>query len=283
MLHEGPGLFDNQYTATPPEQDSFLLSFEGDDILIGAGDALVYPTFSALPDTHLPLTYLFSMDGTACYLAPGTLSLPDFERVPVRKLRFMLPRDRAFLGITAYHLYRWYRAHQFCGVCGTPTVHAADERMLSCPACLHVEYPVLMPAVIVGIISGDKLLLTQLRGRPQHHRALVAGYVEIGETLEDTVRREVYEETGLQVTDITYYKSQPWGFSFSLLVGFFARLQGDETLHPQDDELESAVFVERNAIDIPCDGISLTNEMICRFRKGGAEGLLRPPPPPFVP
>ena len=88
------------------------------------------------------------------------------------------------------------------------------------------------------------------------------------ETLEETVRREVWEETGLKVTDITYYKSQPWGFSSSLLVGYYARLEGSDIINPQDEELESASWVDRDALTLPFDGISLTNEMMAKFKNG---------------
>ena len=154
--------------------------------------------------------------------------------------------------------------------------------MLLCPACGNKEYPQIMPAVIVGVIDGDRLLLTKYAARanqPSSQRpALVAGYTEIGETLEDTVRREVREETGLEVDDITYYKSQPWAFTGSLLSGFFARVKGSDQVTLDEEELSQAVFVARKDIDVPYTNTALTNEMICLFRDLGPEPLLRNDP-----
>ena len=99
-----------------------------------------------------------------------------------------------------------------------------------------------------------------------HHYALVAGFTEIGETLEQTVEREVMEEVGLKVKNIRYYKSQPWGLSGSLLAGFFCDLDGDDTITLQEDELKEAEWFEAADLTPEADGISLTREMMAKFR-----------------
>ena len=123
------------------------------------------------------------------------------------------------------------------------------------------------PSVIVGVIKGDSLLITRYR-TGYAHNALVAGFTEIGETLEETVRREVMEETGVRVKNIRYYKSQPWGYSDSLLLGFFAELDGSASIRMQEDELGCAEWVEREKIPNRFDDFSLTNDMICAFKDG---------------
>jgi NAD+ diphosphatase len=137
--------------------------------------------------------------------------------------------------------------------------------MLFCPDCGNVIYPKIAPAVIVGIIDGDKILMTKYAGREYKKYSLVAGFCEIGEAAEDTVRREVMEEVGLKVKNIRYYKSQPWGFDSNLLMGFFADLDGENVITRDETELAVAEWIERKDTSGMNDGISLTREMIDVF------------------
>ena len=123
----------------------------------------------------------------------------------------------------------------------------------------------------MGVYNGDRLLLTKYAGRPYKNFALVAGFAEIGESLEQTVRREVKEEVGLNVKNIKFYKSQPWPFTDTILAGFFAELDGDDTITLQEDELSLGVWMDRK--DIPPEKlkISLTGEMMEAFRTGTIE------------
>ena len=111
-------------------------------------------------------------------------------------------------------------------------------------------------------------MLTRYRGRPFKRHALVAGYNEIGESIEDTVRREVLEEVGLRVKNLRFYKSQPWTFTDTLLMGFYAELDGDDTITMQEDELSEALWFHRSEIPQDYSAISLTGEMIEMFRQG---------------
>ena len=142
------------------------------------------------------------------------------------------------------------------------------ERMLRCPKCGNLIYPKIAPAVIVAVTRGDQILMTRYQGRDYKGYALIAGFTEIGETAEDTVRREVMEEVGLQVKDLRYYGSQPWGADANLLLGFFARLDGPSAIHLDRQELSQAGWYHRDEIDLPPDGVSLTNHMIQAFRRG---------------
>ena len=136
-----------------------------------------------------------------------------------------------------------------------------------CPSCGNVVYPRINPAVIVGVIKGDKLLITRYRSGYAHN-ALVAGFTEIGETLEETVAREVMEETGVKVKNIRYYKSQPWGMAQDILVGFFCEADGDGEIHMDENELKYAEWVNREDIVLQPNNLSLTNEMMKVFKEG---------------
>ena len=141
------------------------------------------------------------------------------------------------------------------------------ERALVCPNCGHTRYPRINPAVIVGVRNGDKLLLTKYRTGFASN-ALVAGFVEIGETLEQTVAREAMEETGLKVKNIRYYKSQPWGTAQDLLAGFYCEADGDTDIKMDNTELKYAEWVRREDIVLQPLDRSLTNEMMKMFKDG---------------
>lgn len=156
----------------------------------------------------------------------------------------------------------------YCGRCGGEFVHSDTIRSLKC-SCGNEIFPTIAPAVIIGLLNKDhtKIMLTKyINGK---NYALVAGYNEIGETLEDTVRREVKEEVGLNVKNIKYYKSQPWGLSGSVLSGFWADIDDlDDTPTLELDELKFGNWFSKEEIDIENDHISLTREMIEYFRNG---------------
>ena len=127
---------------------------------------------------------------------------------------------------------------------------------------------IVVLAVIIGIIKGDKILITKYR-TGYAHSALVAGFTEFGETLEQTVEREVMEEVGLKVKNIRYYKSQPWALAQDILAGFFCEADGDETIRMDEGELKYAEWVSREEVELQPNDYSLTNEMMKLFKSGG--------------
>jgi len=131
-----------------------------------------------------------------------------------------------------------------------------------------MEYPKICPAVIIGLTDGNRILMSKYAGRSYKKYALLAGFTEIGETVEETVAREVMEEVGLKVKNIRYYKSQPWSFSDTLLMGFYCDLDGDGTVTLDREELALAEWFEREEIPDVTSTESLTNEMIMRFKNG---------------
>ena len=184
-----------------------------------------------------------------------------------RTLMTMQPGWLGFGAATAVHLARWYRDNRLCSRCAEALIPSDHERALCCPACGFIVYPRINPVVIVAVTDGDRLLMTRGIGSVYRRYALVAGFVEIGEALEDTVRREVMEEVGLRVKNIRYYKSQPWAFSNSVLAGFFAEVDGDTTVQLDGQELAEASWVERELIPIDENRSSLTADMIMSFRE----------------
>ncbi len=256
-----------EYENKAPDDNSIVICFHGQTVLVKE-NTLDFPKYSVFEEKP-EVDYLFKIDEQNYFLALSDVtSLTGYIYDNTDIFRNRKPGWLAFAGITAMHLYGWYNGHKFCGRCGKKLVHDKKERMLFCDTCACFNYPNISPCVIVGIIDGENFLLTRYSGRAYKKYALVAGYIEVGETAEDAVRREVMEEVGLKIKNIKYYKSQPWGFSRSLLLGYFAELDGSAEITLDKNELEEAVWVKRNEIDVTYDDFSLTNDMICQFKDG---------------
>lgn len=281
MLQDiGPRLFLNEFKHKLPEDLDFVFIFRNNQALLKKnGQISEIPRFDDLPKMNLKIkkeaVYLFSIDGKAYFLAENIedengINGGGYEYADMRRILNSGAGPRAFACATAYHLSKWYGARRFCGRCGEKTAHKKDERAVVCPKCHLTEYPKISPVIIVGVKNGEELLMTKYTAAASEYRnyALVAGFVEIGETLEDAVRREISEEVGVRVKNITYYKSQPWALSESLLAGFFADLDGDKTVRLDDKELSEAVWISREEIPASDSVMSLTGEMIEAFRSG---------------
>lgn len=219
------------------------------------------------------LIYLFRLDSRSFFLLNGSLSeaqLPaGFSLRRMQELR-ELPsgtQSRMFAAATGLHLWHWYRDNRFCGRCGQPTEPDQHERALRCRGCGSLIFPKLCPAVIVGVLHRDRILVTKYRQGYAHY-ALVAGFAEIGETLEEAAAREVMEETGLRIKHIRYYKSQPWGFADDLLAGFFCEVDGSADIRLDTNELKLAEWQTREEVELQPDDMSLTNEMMQQFKEG---------------
>ena len=255
-----------------PEPDSYIFYIENGAAAVRKdGDSLCFPRFSDCPPDG-DYIYLFAVDKERFFLAAGDTALPaGFDYVRVRSLRQsgFCPRHLVYAAFTALQLAGWYRDNRYCGTCGTPTRIDDTERAVRCPACGRVIYPRIIPAVIVAVTDGDRLLLTKYnRRRGVSYYALVAGFTEIGETLEQTVEREVMEEVGLRVKNIRYYKSQPWGIADDILAGFYCDVDGSTEIRLDKNELREGIWVPRGEITGQPDDFSLTNEMMLRFRDG---------------
>lgn len=269
-----PHKFQNEFVNREPEDKDYVFFIRTNEILMNIKDNHIsLPTYAMVcqhfPEIKKELIYLFSIDQTAFYLfLDEEVTLENYQYENTMSLRTLEPQWLAFAGATAAHLAGWYQNHRYCGRCAHPMKQSQHERAMCCPSCNLIEYPKISPVVIVAITNGENLLLTKYAGREYVRYALIAGFMEIGETLEDTVRREVMEEVGLKVKNIRYYKSQPWAFSESILAGFFVDLDGSDKITLDENELSEAVWMTRDEIPKDDSTLSLTWEMIDMFRKG---------------
>ena len=270
-----PRQLQNPFYPHLPKNNDIVLNFCPTGILIKEGEQLQFPTFEEYKNNtgNEKVVYLFSIGDTRFFMAEDqTEHQPEhtfagyiFQNM--QQIRGYAEKANILAASTGWHLYHWYRNNQFCGRCGKPTVHDTKERMLRC-TCGNLIYPKIAPAVIVAVVNGDSILLTRYANRAYKKYALIAGFTEIGETAEETVRREVMEECGLKVKKIRYYKSQPWGFDSNLLLGFFCEVDGDITITRDADELSEAQWVSREDVPDYKEGLSLTHEMMQVFRAG---------------
>lgn len=277
------GRLENEFRDIEPTEKGIIVCFKDNDILISRkeNDELQLPTCGqvlqwATSDTWKSwnkkrIQYVFRMHDVNYFLwmgEAGDCSDPAYHYEATRNLRQLISKNICYAVMTAWHLFVWYRNSRFCGRCGTLTVHEEKERMMRCPNCGNAIYPRISPAVIVAVTNGNKLLLSKYANRSYTRYALIAGFTEIGETMEQTVQREVMEEVGLHVKNIRYYKSQPWGVDGNVLMGFYCDLDGDQTIHLDRTELALAEWHHRDALPAKDDGISLTREMIRVFEEG---------------
>ena len=265
-----PERLDNAFREIQPDGEDPILCFEnGKAVVRPEGGRLVFPVRRELPEGTETL-YAFSLAGRSWFAATGETAAPaGFGRYTLHELREIpLEGNRDIFAVyTGFHLWKWAGDSRFCGACGSRTAFAPDERARVCTGCGQRIYPRINPAVIVGVTDGNRLLITKYKSGFRHH-ALIAGFTEIGETAEQTVRREVMEEVGLRVKNIRYYKSQPWGIASDLLMGFYCEADGGREIHRDDRELGYAEWVERDRIILQPSDHSLTNEMMKRFRDG---------------
>lgn len=279
-----PLKLNNQYERRVPIRESRIMFFRDNHVLIKEGeqvDFLTYEEVEALcqkAGADMPgLVYLFAIDTTDYFLAdapeggePLTRAIDEEQNcqfVRMFQMRAKKPKEAVFVAATAWHLYCWYRDNRYCGRCANQLLPDGSLRMLKCPNCGNQIFPKISPAVIVGVTDGDYILMTKYANREYKRYALIAGFTEIGETAEDTVKREVLEEVGLHVKNIKYYKSQPWGFDSNFLLGFFCELDDERNIKLDEEELALAEWVHYRDIPDDAEGLSLTAEMMMTFRE----------------
>jgi NAD+ diphosphatase len=168
----------------------------------------------------------------------------------LRLMAALLPAEDAGLLGYARGMVSWRSRHRFCGSCGAPTLAAKGGHVLVCTnaACRHEQFPRIDPAIIVLVTDGERALLGRQAAWPVGRYSTIAGFVEVGESLEDAVEREVFEETGIRVDRIEYHSSQPWPFPSSLMLGFTARALTTQILR-RDEELEDAQWFTREDVE----------------------------------
>lgn len=276
MFNEiAPHIFRNEMEFRIATQEDYVFIFEKDQVLLKGTNIPEIRDINSKIDFKLEeLDYLFAIDNKGYYLLRNKITDglfttdSDLNFKSIQIFRTLESEVTAFAIVTAGQINRWMQKHKFCGCCGSHMSKSSTERALICDKCNETVYLNISPAVAVAIINDDKILLARNAIGIFRKFALIAGYMEIGESLEDTVKREVMEEVGLKVKNIRYYKSQPWSPSDTEMVGFFVDLDGDDTITCQESEIAEARWFKREELDPDLSQISLSYEMIEKFRQG---------------
>ena len=213
--------------------------------------------------------YLGALDGRACFAAELPDENPQETRLKFQELRSLfglMEENLIWIAGRANQLVYWNQTHQYCGSCGRPTEDKADERAKICPQCSLINYPRLSPAVIVAVLKNNQILLGRNKRFKLPFYSVLAGFVEPGETLEECVKREVCEETGITVTSIRYFGSQPWPFPNSLMIAFVADYADGEIRTDGSEIVDAAWFSKDRLPQIP-PKISIARHLIDWFIK----------------
>jgi NAD+ diphosphatase len=246
---------------------SLAFAFREAKLLVGGtDDAPSIPTHAELGQMGLtgPVHYLGALGHAPCVAValPETAPEPSGWRFAgLRSLFFKLPEPLLAIAARAFQIVEWDRTHRYCGRCGTPTRERQGERAKECPACGHVAFPRVSPAMMVLVTRGHEVLLARANRFPAAMFSALAGFVEPGETIEDCIRREVREEVGVEVANITYFASQSWAFPHSLMIAFTAEYAGGE-IAPDATEIAEARWFACDAMPSLPPSVSIARRLI---------------------
>ena len=234
-------------TAPRADHDPLTFLFHKGQLLVREHD-LALPNAAALAALDLdprhmqPLGVLGERYCQAGWVDSDALPAPGYAWRGLRAL--FADMDEALLGLAgrAFQIAEWARTHRFCGACGGATVLAAGERCFQCASCGHMAYPRISPAMMVLIRKGDSVLLALHAKSSAARFTPLAGFLEAGESVEEAVHREVFEEVGLRVTNLRYFSSQSWPFPHSLMIAFTADYAGGEIRVDTSEIVEARWF-----------------------------------------
>ncbi|MEM7064751.1 MAG: NAD(+) diphosphatase [Cyanobacteria bacterium P01_B01_bin.77] len=268
--------------ATAPDGPGWWFGFNGSRLLVMVTDdgerseasRIDVPQVKNLEELEIkPVRsqYLGTLANYPCYAAellPGMDLPPNLALQPLRELYGQIAEPLFAIAGQATQLVEWDRTHQYCGCCSTPMEQSLYERVKQCPQCGLRQYPRLSPAVIMLVYRGPEVLLARAHRFRNGMYSVLAGFVEPGESLEETVAREVREEVGIEIQDIRYFGSQPWPFPNSLMLGFTARYaSGDIVIDPV--EIESAAWFTKDTLPPVPGKLSIARKLIDWFVSEG--------------
>ena len=240
----------------PPERSLWFV-FRGSELLVTAAPAVELPhcnhpkSLGMMPQRIQYLGVLGQQHCFSAEAAAGVAAPKGWVWQGLRALFGALDDAQFALAGRALQIVDWDRAHQYCGACGAATVARKSERSRECPGCGLAVYPRLAPAVMGLVRRERELLLARSPRFPEGMYSALAGFVEPGETLEQCLEREVYEEVGIRVCRVRYFASQPWPFPHSLMIAFFADYCSGE-IRVDGTEIEDARWFDvRNFENLP--------------------------------
>jgi NAD+ diphosphatase len=272
---ERPMRFSPGFKASGPlPLESLCFGFHAGKLLVRCqAETFVIPTLADLASIGASASwihYVGEWDGRPCCAAVLPEEVSGRAAIAWKGLRGLfglVEEELVWVAGRAGQIVHWHSRHLFCGACGRPTADHPGERAKVCTGCGLVYHPRVSPAVIVAVVRGDKLLLAHAARFPGKFYSVLAGFVEPGESLEECVRREVFEEVGIRVANIRYFGSQPWPFPDSLMVAFTADYAAGEIRVDSNEITDAGWFAADGLPQIP-PPISIARRLIDGFAAG---------------
>lgn len=265
-----PHHFDNTFVADSQiKNDDYIFHFSGNELLLKQnGETIEIPQKRDFSSCDSESIFLFTLNNKQCFLVSNCRQ-PKGSEFGYHPITFRNPfsqKEIDWACSVALQLKNWYAQHKFCGKCGTQTVASTTERAIICPSCETTLYPTISPAIIVAILCNNKILLARNAMFPDAFFSLVAGYVDIGESIEAAVAREVKEEVGLDIKNIRYFDSQPWPFSGSMMMGFVAEADENQTIKIDNNEIVEAAWYRADNLPNHPPARSIAGVIIQKFK-----------------
>lgn len=266
-----PHHFDNTFQSKSYiEANDFVFHFRDNALLLKKEKGEFHlPRKEELNSCASEGIFMFELNHTACFLVWDCESTKN-AMLAYYEVSFRNPfcqKEIDWSAGVALQLKNWYQAHKFCGKCGSVTKHKQDERAILCPSCKSILFPHISPAIIVAILCEDKILLARGASFPEGYFSLIAGYLDVGESIEDAVRREVREEVGVEIKNIRYYNSQPWPFSGSMMIGFIAEAKEHQDIKIDGLEILEADWFQGDKLPNYPPDRSIAGEIIEKFKQ----------------
>lgn len=264
------------YEIQTPADHDLVFCYAKQDIFLN--DQLQLPTYKQIQQNlNADQYYCFAeIDHQRCLLPQNINAFKQqmngFSPLFLKPLLSSLPKPLLNALLLGCHINQWQTTHRFCGGCGAAMQNANKERARECPQCQQLSYPRISPCAMVLITKGEKILLARSPHFLPDVYSVLAGFIEPGESVEQAIAREVYEEVGLQVSDIQYQQSQPWPFPDSLMLGFTAQHTAGD-IKPDNIEIEDAQWFSRSELPKLPSKFSIARQLVEAWLKGSGHTL----------
>ncbi len=249
--------------------DKLFLVVKGDQLLIdnlsqnlALIDSDQYKWSEMKVKTEHFIGYVDNFSLYALELEDESSIMAETSLKPFRSLLGIIPDIYFGICSRSIQLVEWSKKSKFCGVCGSKTLLHSIEKAMSCSNCNNLIYPRISPCIIVLVTNKERLLLAHNKGFPGKMYSTLAGFIEVGETVEETIKREIFEEVNIKVKNCRYFGSQSWPFPSQLMLGFHAEyVEGD--VKPDGNEIDEADWFHYKSLpEVPPGSISISGRLI---------------------